>query len=68
MGINIGIGASVGNRRYGRSVADENERTSDIGDDISENFGDNHEEKGEEASLPEVRRQRHLELINKLLR
>ena len=64
MGINIGIGASVGNRRYGRSVADENERS----DDISENFGDNHEEKEEEASQPEVRRQRHLELINKLLR
>ena len=64
MGINIGIGASVGNRRYGRSVADENERTSDIGDAISEN----HEEKEEEASLPEVRRQRHLELISKLLR
>ena len=64
MGINIGIGASVGNRRYGRSVADENERS----DDISENFGDNHEEKEEKTSLPEVRRQSHLELINKLLR
>ena len=68
MGINIGIGASVGNRRYGRSVADENERISDIGDDISEQIGDNHEEKEEEASLPEVRRQRHQELINRLLR
>ena len=68
MGINIGIGASVGNRRYGRSVEDENERISDIGDDISEQIGDNHEEKEEEASLPEVRRQRHQELINRLLR
>ena len=68
MGINIGIGASVGNRRYGRSVADENERISDIGDDISEQIGDNHEEREEEASLPEVRRQRHQELINRLLR
>ena len=75
MGINIGIGASVGNRRYGRSVEDENERISDIGDDISdigddisEHIGDNHEGKEEEASLPEVRRQRHQELINKLLR
>ena len=67
MGINIGIGASVGNRRYGRSVEDENERISDIGDDISEHIGDNHEGKEEEASLPEVRRQRHQELINKLL-
>ena len=69
MGFNIGIGARVGNRRYGRSVADENERISDINDDISENHEEKEEEEEEEeeASLPEVRRQRHQELINKLL-
>ena len=61
MGVNIGIGASVGNRRYGRSVQDEDEKISDIGDDFSDN------EKMEEFSPTEVRRQRHLETINKLL-
>ena len=61
MGVNIGIGAGVGNRRYGRSVQDEDEKISDFS--VSENNGEM-----EESSLTEVRRQRHLETINKLLR
>ena len=66
MGVNIGIGASVGNRRYGRSVQDEDEKMSDIGDDFSDKISENNEEI-EEFSPTEVRRQRHLETINKLL-
>ncbi len=66
MGINIGIGASVGNRRYGRSVQDEDEKIRDIGNDFSEKISENNE-KMEESSPTEVRRQRHLETINKLL-
>ena len=66
MGVNIGIGASVGNRRYGRSVQDEDEKMSDIGDDLSDKISENNEEM-EEFSPTEVRRQRHLETINKLL-
>ena len=66
MGVNIGIGACVGNRRYGRSVQDEDKKMSDIGDDLGDKISENNEEM-EEFSPTEVRRQRHLETINKLL-
>ena len=66
MGINIGIGAGVGNRRYGRSVQDEDEKISDIGDEFSGKLSENNE-KMAESSPTEVRRQRHLETIEKLL-
>ena len=67
MGVNIGIGAGVGNRRYGRSVQDEDEKISDIDDDFNDKISENNENM-EEFSPTEVRRQRHLETINKLLR
>ena len=67
MGVNIGIGAGVGNRRYGRSVQDEDEKISDIGDDFIDTTSENNEEI-KKSSPAEVRRQRHIETINKLLR